>query len=131
MIQIRRNVFETNSSSTHSMTMCMKSDFDKFVKGEVYFADYYCLVKENKSQFFVFEDLMEWLLSSNNIDPDAHEEIMKMYKEHDLEGVADYLIDYDVYTWDNFGQDYETFTDSFVTPNGETVCAFGYYGENY
>lgn len=27
--QIRNNVFETNSSSVHSMTICMKDDFDK------------------------------------------------------------------------------------------------------
>ena len=27
--QVRRGVFETNSSSVHSITMCMKSDFDK------------------------------------------------------------------------------------------------------
>ena len=35
MRQIRRNVFETNSSSTHSITMCMKSDFDKWIAGEL------------------------------------------------------------------------------------------------
>ena len=35
MKQIRRNVFETNSSSTHSITMCMKSDYDKWVAGEL------------------------------------------------------------------------------------------------
>ena len=35
MRQIRRNVFETNSSSTHSITMCMKSEFDKWVAGEL------------------------------------------------------------------------------------------------
>lgn len=27
--QIRRGVFETNSSSVHSLTMCMESDFNK------------------------------------------------------------------------------------------------------
>ena len=26
--QIRRGVFETNSSSTHSLTMCLKSDYE-------------------------------------------------------------------------------------------------------
>ena len=35
MRQIRKNVFETNSSSTHSITMCMKSDYDKWVSGEL------------------------------------------------------------------------------------------------
>ena len=33
--QIRRGVFETNSSSVHSITMCMKSDYDKWVSGEL------------------------------------------------------------------------------------------------
>ena len=35
MIQVRKNVFETNSSSTHSLVMAVKSDFDRWVNGEV------------------------------------------------------------------------------------------------
>ena len=34
--QIRRGVFETNSSSTHSLTMCSKSEYDEFEKGNMY-----------------------------------------------------------------------------------------------
>lgn len=34
-IKIRKNVFESNSSSTHSLTMVMKSEFDKWVSGEL------------------------------------------------------------------------------------------------
>ena len=34
---IRRGTFETNSSSTHSITMCKESDFDKWKNGEMYF----------------------------------------------------------------------------------------------
>lgn len=33
---IRRGTFETNSSSTHSITMCKESDFDKWKNGEMY-----------------------------------------------------------------------------------------------
>lgn len=32
--QIRRGVFETNSSSVHSLTMCTQSDYDKWKDGE-------------------------------------------------------------------------------------------------
>ena len=32
--QIRRGVFETNSSSTHSITLMMKKDYDRWQKGE-------------------------------------------------------------------------------------------------
>lgn len=34
-ISIRRGVFETNSSSTHSLSVCDKTDFDKWVNGEL------------------------------------------------------------------------------------------------
>lgn len=37
---IRRGVFETNSSSTHSLTLVAKEDFDKWKKGELLFAKY-------------------------------------------------------------------------------------------
>ena len=33
-IQIRKGVFETNSSSTHALAMATKNDWDKFVSGE-------------------------------------------------------------------------------------------------
>ena len=33
--QIRRGVYETNSSSVHSLTMCTSSDYDKWKNGEL------------------------------------------------------------------------------------------------
>ena len=38
--QMRRGVFETNSSSVHSLTMCLQSEFDKWVAGELIFDDW-------------------------------------------------------------------------------------------
>lgn len=35
--QIRRGVFETNSSSTHSLTMCSEEEFEKWKNGEILF----------------------------------------------------------------------------------------------
>lgn len=34
-ISIRRNVFETNSSSTHSITMCSEEEYNKWKNGEL------------------------------------------------------------------------------------------------
>lgn len=34
MISVRQNVFETNSSSTHSLCVCTEEDYEKFVRGE-------------------------------------------------------------------------------------------------
>ena len=42
MIQIRAGVFETNSSSTHSLCIMTQDDFNKWVSshnGEYYFVD--------------------------------------------------------------------------------------------
>lgn len=35
MINIRANTFETNSSSTHSITICTEEEYNKFVNGEL------------------------------------------------------------------------------------------------
>lgn len=39
-IKIRRNVFETNSSSVHSFTFCTDSEFEQWKRGELIF-DYW------------------------------------------------------------------------------------------
>lgn len=39
-IQIRRSVFETNSSSVHNLILCTKEQWDKFISGELV-ADFY------------------------------------------------------------------------------------------
>lgn len=39
-VQVRRGLFETNSSSTHSITMCSESDFDMWRRGERVYDDY-------------------------------------------------------------------------------------------
>lgn len=40
MISIRRNVFETNSSSTHSICICTEEDYKKWEDGEKLWAYY-------------------------------------------------------------------------------------------
>ena len=38
--QIRRGVFETNSSSTHSLTMCSEEEFEQWKNGELLFDEW-------------------------------------------------------------------------------------------
>lgn len=35
MKQVRHSVFETNSSSTHSITICTEDEYEKFKRGEL------------------------------------------------------------------------------------------------
>lgn len=37
MVQIRKNVFETNSSSTHSVVMCDEKTWEDFAAGKLYY----------------------------------------------------------------------------------------------
>ena len=38
--QIRRGVYETNSSSTHSLTMCSEEEFEQWENGELLFDEW-------------------------------------------------------------------------------------------
>lgn len=40
MIQIRRGVFETNSSSTHSMSICTSEEYRRFIEGILVYDSY-------------------------------------------------------------------------------------------
>ena len=98
MRQIRRNVFETNSSSTHSITMCMKSEFDKWVAGE-----------------------LVWDRWGDRLVP-----ITPSVKQSMEDDDRDYFT-YDQFNdWDYIS--YEIFEDNYTTPSGEQVVSFGYYG---
>jgi hypothetical protein len=121
MIQIRKNVFETNSSSTHSLVMAVKSEFDKWESGEYY----YC------SSWYKWDE------------ENAPEEFKNKFKKCSFFPVA--LVDayyeakgeerdsYDFQTYEEFCDDeYLEFEDySYTTPSGEVIVAcakFGYDG---
>ena len=53
--QIRHGVFETNSSSTHSMVVCSEEDYQKWVDGELLY-DYGSLVKREELDQEYLED---------------------------------------------------------------------------
>lgn len=98
--QIRREVFETNSSSVHSLTMCTKSDYDKWKNDE-----------------------LVWSRWGDELVP-----VTDKIKRSMDNGERDYLT-YDQFN-DYDYIEYETFLETFTTPKGETVCGFGYYGHD-
>lgn len=110
-IQVRRNLFETNSSSVHTITMCMDSDYEKWKSGE-----------------YVFN------LFDDELIPVTDEKYQEWFKLSEEEK-ENKFIQYDYLTYDQFFNDYEaieyeTFSETFKTTNGETVHAFGYYGHD-
>lgn len=105
MIQIRNNVFETNSSSTHSLTICTEEDFEKFRNSELMFDKYN-------------DELVEI--------PEDYEKVMNSSDEDSDEKRCDYeeYINYNDYE----NLDFELFEQHFETPSGDKMVAFGYYG---
>lgn len=100
--QVRCGVFETNSSSVHSLCMCMESDYEKWKNGEM-----------------VFDRWNDELIP---ITDEIREEIE----------LNDYLDNYFTYDdfFDYECNGYETFETDITTPNGEKVVSFGYYGHD-
>lgn len=148
---VRKGVFETNSSSTHSITMCVESDYEKWKNGELF----YCI---NDNKFYTLEEKNEiikklviqsdfkynWdnhtityhgieydyddkeLIYSEHID-EITEEMTKEYldKYYDTWAVPCTMEEYDDII------DFETYKEDFVTKSGEKIIAFGYYGTDY
>jgi len=91
MKQIRRGVFETNSSSTHSLTILTKQQFEDY--------------KGNK---LIFDRYGGELVDAKNKSADTDE--------------------YRFWTWTEFGDCYETYSQKFTTPSGDEMVVIGYYG---
>ena len=109
MIQVRKNVFETNSSSTHSLVMAVASDFDRWEAGEVYYCHY--TWRETRDKF----------------------EIGKFYPVAEIdayyESIGEDRDDYEFMTYEEFNAtDLEVDEYSYTTPNGEVVRAIARYG---
>ena len=115
MFQLRSNIFETNSSSVHCMTICENNeDFEKWKNGELL---YDC----EKNKFCTREE--------------AIEEIKEFYKESSCfdttpteDEINDMLDEFEFYTYEEFGGDMDYFEKEYTTKSGDTITIFGYYG---
>lgn len=118
--QIRRGVFETNSSSTHSITMCSGEEYDKWCSGNLLFW-------VGKKKFGTKEDIIEELKELTRWDNSL------MYPDvnwDDGSVVADIFDSEEIQTSDEFFDDeyLETFEETYHTSNGEEIVAFGKFG---
>ncbi len=126
--QIRRSVFETNSSSTHTLTICSKSDFEKWKRGEL-------LLDEWRNKFIDVKKVSEKDIESyynsikkpyyknyKDLDDDERKSIKNEYMKNEVSGT----------TYDDWGEDgyFETYSQDYKTENGDEVVAFGKYGYN-
>ena len=133
MKQIRRNVFETNSSSVHSITMCLEDIYDKWVNDEVYFYDSTYKLSEGRDKFFTWDEMLEFMRNELKADEEDIKALIEA-KENDDSEFTSILQDSDFYTadsYESYNEDCESYAEVFTTPMGERVVAFGYAGARY
>lgn len=108
LVSIRKGVFETNSSSTHSLTMCSAGEYEEWKEGKLFFDD--C-----DESFETKETIYKNLEITEDMTEDE---------------IDDIISDSDYYTYDRFMDDeyLETFVDRYTTKSKEEVVAFGKYG---
>ena len=129
--QIRFGVYETNSSSTHSLTMCSEEEFKQWKNGELLFNEYgiQTFVKPNKlsenDKKYAAQDYedhkdefsKDW---SELSQPAKEKYYIKYAKENNIANKEGKTYE----EWEN--DDYlETFIDTYTTKSGERVVAFG------
>ena len=109
MYQIRSGVFETNSSSTHSICICTDEELKAWKNNEIFW---------DGSVFVTKEEVLNDIRSHY---PDDSEETL-------LEKISQNPWDYDAYTFDSWGEDYEQDFHTYTTKSGDKINILCYYG---
>ena len=136
MRQVRSGVFETNSSSTHSLTICTEEEFNKWKAGELLFCRYEERFaetvpmtesdKDDAKQHYYDTKSAYW----KDWEQLSEDEVKSWYAKY----ANDYLRkkSYDMQTYQDYIHEYELerFERHYTTPNGEKIVAFGKYGYN-
>lgn len=126
MKQVRSNTFETNSSSTHSICMCTKDQYDSWASDWDNLEADSVLYSNCEEKLVAVEEAVkyanryhDYVELSDILDTDS--------PKHD--DAVDYMRDEGFMTCDDFDNyTEEAYYKEFVTSGGETVVAFGNYG---
>ncbi len=146
IFQVRQGVFETNSSSTHTLTICSKEDYEDWERGDKFWLDNdWGKLQTNKS-FVTPEELEELTEKYNEEEQKRIDAGDKFAKILDMDKVLNERRDYDswedsywdtersaleAYTMDDWYQrngDLETYERTFTSPSGDEMVAFGAFG---
>ncbi len=145
--QIRRGTFETNSSSVHSLTLCSKSDYERWSYGELFYEPYgrgfVTLEEVVNSEEFEKTEVSKHIKDNLSLFKEmayAYEELsydddyMRIINKRSEElnnTIKDEIRDMEVYSIDSFfaRNDYETFIES-KNIDSVNVVAFGYFGRD-
>lgn len=143
MLQIRKNVFETNSSSTHSITMCSRDEYDAWLNGKMLLNDGWWS-KDNTSKFkdkkLVTRAEAEDIIRNDPYYGKENLEHLSEMRDEDLcehydDNADEYRgTDYGFYTFNEYvsqSESLEWYDETYTTKSGDEIVAFGMYGYDY
>ena len=119
MIQIRFNVFETNSSSVHTLTVCTKEQYEAWQKGNYYLYDH--------KEFVTLDE------AKRRIDQECRDDNDDVYdwKNMSSNEITQRLEEYNFWPFEDYGKDGDWIEKGMTTLHGDEVVAFGYYSLDY
>lgn len=147
MINIRTNVFETNSSSVHSLILCTADDYRAWIDGDrllnIYYDDDWARRRWDPEAGKYVEITADVPPQFVTLEEAAHYDKYYPYPEmvEDAQGYSPEFIGKDgeyhnrkfltfAEYQKTYGLDFETFDDTYITPGGEEVVGFGYFGRD-
>ena len=103
MVSYRRGVFETNSSSTHSISICTEEEMKKWKNNELIFDCY-------NEMFISYDENVKKQLGLDDEHDEFYSSVSDQYREYNQN------LYHEIY-----------YEKSFMTPSGDHMYAFGYY----
>ena len=143
---VRTGVFETNSSSTHSLTIASKEDYEAWKRGDLLFEKYN---QKFVSATRVTDDIGDWTekylekysqkLENGYVYHGKYYSTMDELKNSvsvDIDTLNRFVdivqsnTDNERYTYQKYCDSIrlESFTEEYTTKSGDGVVVFGYYG---
>ena len=132
--QVRVGMWETNSSSTHTVCICSSDDFEKWKKGEVVYDEWtetFTTIENVKVKKKDLEEFYSYMYANSN-------PYTKKFSELDDKALEQLKIEYirsnklrpDGITYDDWYNDcnLETYTKSYTSEHGDEIVIFGKYG---
>ena len=134
MYQIRQGVFETNSSSTHSMCICTEEEFANFKGNKAVWnknnnkitpLDKIPHGYAQRAKDFYQKTRTLFMIDWDNLSEEAQFEFI--ISQFDQTYAGDWLFEGKTF-YKDWGTDLERFEKHFTTPSGDKMVAFGEFG---
>lgn len=136
MRQIRRGVFETNSSSTHSLTICTEDQYNDWKAGKIFYDVYKeefmdkvqltdCEKEMAEKYYKEHLETLAFYKKWNELNDSEKEAWYHRYYISEIKDFRDGIVTYHEYF---SGGSLETYVQFCTTPGGEKLVAFGKYG---